>query len=147
MNATKTATIARLVDGWLQLWNGDLDRAREIVTPIFRVHAAMMDGGDGSAVSGPDSLAGWIGQTRAAFADLTFAIVVGPIVQDDLVALRWSAEGTYGGGFPGATAEVGAPVAFTGADLLRVADDRFVEYWVNSDIHVLLMQLKVTAPA
>jgi predicted ester cyclase len=147
MDAMNTATIAGLVGGWLQLWNGDLGRAREIVTPTFRVHAAMMDGGDGSAVSGPDSLAGWIGQTRAAFADLTFTIMVGPIVQNDLVALRWSAEGTYGGGFPGATAEVGAPVAFTGTDLLRVADDRFVEYWVNSDIHVLLAQLKVAAQA
>lgn len=147
MNATNTATIAGLVDGWLRLWNGDLDRAREIVTPTFRVHASMLDGGDGSAVSGPDGLAGWIGQTRAAFAEITFTIEVGPIVQDDLVALRWSAEGTYGGGFPGATVEIGAPVAFTGADLLRVADDRFAEYWLNSDIHVLLTQLKVAAPA
>jgi hypothetical protein len=147
MNAMNTATAAGLVDGWLQLWNGDLDRAHEIVTPAFRVHAAMMDGGDGSAVSGADSLASWIGQTRAAFAELTFAIVVGPIVQDDILALRWSAEGTYGGGFPGAGAEVGAPVAFTGTDLLRATDDRFAEYWVNSDIHLLLTQLKVAAPA
>lgn len=110
MNAMNTATVTRLVtglvDGWLQLWNGDLDRAREIVTPAFRVHAAMMDGGDGSAVSGPDSLAGWFGQTRAALAELTFAVVVGPIVPDDLA-----------------------------------------EHWVNSDIHVLLAQLKVAAPA
>ena len=126
MNAMDTAAIAGLVEGWLQLWNGDLGRAREIVAPTFRVHAAMIDGGDGSAVSGPDSLAGWIGQTRAAFADLTFTLAVGPINQNDLVALRWSAEGRYGGGFPGATAGVGTPVAFTGADFLRLADDRFV---------------------
>ncbi|MEV6637161.1 ester cyclase [Actinoplanes sp. NPDC051470] len=136
-----------LIDGWLQLWNGDLGRAQQIITPGFRLHAAMMDGGDGSAVKGPDGLAEWIGQTRAAFTDLTFAIEVGPIVQDDHVALRWTASGTYGGGFPGAAAEPGTQVAFTGTDLLRVADGQFAEYWVNSDIHVLLAQLRVTPPA
>ena len=140
-----TTTVTQLVDGWLHLWNGDLARAQELVTPDFRVHAAMMDGGDGSAVSGPDALAGWIGRTRAAFPDLTFAAEVGPIVQDDLLALRWTTAGTYGGGFPGATAEPGTPIAFTGTDLLRVANGRFAEYWVNSDIHALLAQLKVTA--
>ncbi len=67
------------------------------------------------------------------------------MVQDDHIALRWIAEGTYGGGFPGATAPIGTPVAFTGTDLLRVEDGRFVEYWVNSDIHVLLRQLRVSA--
>ena len=137
-----TTTVSPLVDGWLQLWNGDLDRASDLVTPDFRVHAAMMDGGDGSAVAGPGALAAWIGQTRAAFTGLTFTIEVGPIVQDDLLALRWSVAGAYGGGFPGATAEIGTPVAFTGTDLLRVAGDRFAEYWVNSDIHLLLAQLK-----
>lgn len=134
----------QLVDGWLRLWNGDLDRAGALVTPDFRVHAAMMDGGDGSAVSGPAGLAGWISQFRAAFPDLVFAIEVGPIVQDDLLALRWSAKGVYAGGFPGAAAEPGTPVGLTGTDTLRVADGRFAEYWVNSDIHVLLTQLKVT---
>ena len=136
-----------LIDGWLRLWNGDLGRAQQIITPGFRLHAAMMDGGDGSAVKGPDGLAEWIGQTRAAFTDLTFAIEVGPIIQDDHVALRWTVSGTYGGGFPGAAAEPGTPVAFTGADLLRVADGRFAEYWVNSDIHLLLAQLRVTPAA
>ncbi|WP_066947208.1 ester cyclase [Streptomyces lushanensis] len=133
----------KLVDGWLHLWNGELERAADLVTPGFRVHAAMMDGGDGSAVSGPDALAGWIAQTRAAFSELTFRVEVGPIVQDELLALRWSVKGTYGGGFPAATAEPGTPIEFTGTDLLRVEDGRFTEYWVNSDIHVLLSQLKV----
>jgi predicted ester cyclase len=135
-------TTTELVDGWLHLWNGDLGRVHDLVTPDFRVHAAMMDGGDGSAVSGPDALAGWIGQTRAAFADFAFAVQVGPIAQDDLIAVRWEATGTYRGGFPGAAAELGAPIAFTGTDLLRVVDGRLAEYWVNSDIHVLLAQLK-----
>ena len=136
-----------LVDNWLHLWNGDLARAADLVTPDFRVHAAMLDGSDDAAVSGPDGLAAWIGQTRAAFSKLAFAVEVGPIEQDDFVVVRWSATGAYGGGFPGAAAEPGTAIAFTGVDILRVAGDRFAEYWVNSDIHVLLAQLKVGAPA
>jgi len=135
-------TLSPLVDGWLQLWNGDLARAHDVVTPDFHVHAALMDGGDGSAVTGPDALAAWIGQTRAAFNDFAFAVEVGPIEQNDLIALRWKAQGTYAGGFPGAAAEPGTPIAFTGTDTLRVVDGRIAEYWVNSDIHVLLAQLK-----
>jgi predicted ester cyclase len=132
-----------LISEWLQLWNGDLDRAAEIVTPTFRLHAAMLDGSSDSDVSGSDGLAAWIAQTRAAFSTLTFTIEVGPIAQDDLTALRWIATGTYGGGFPGATADIGTPIEFTGVDFLRLVDGRIDEYWVNSDIHVLLAQLKV----
>ncbi|WP_033337837.1 ester cyclase [Catenuloplanes japonicus] len=132
-----------IIDGWLHLWNGELDRAATLVTPEFRVHAAMPDGGDGAAVSGPDGLAGWIGQTRAAFSDLTFAVEVGPITEGDKIAVRWTVEGIYSGGFPGAAAEIGTKVAFTGIDLLRTEGDRIAEYWVNSDMHVLLAQLRV----
>ncbi|GAB2575196.1 hypothetical protein Aab01nite_14690 [Paractinoplanes abujensis] len=139
-----TTNVSELVDGWLRLWNGELDRAAGLLTPDFRVHAALMGGGDGSALSGPEGLAGWIAQTRAAFTSLTFAVEVGPIAQDDLLAVRWTATGTYGGGFPGATAEPGTPIAFTGTDTLRIAGDRLAEYWVNSDIHVLFAQLEVS---
>lgn len=145
MSAMDTPVAAGLVDGWLRLWNGDLGRAARVVTPAFRIHAAMLDGGDGSNLSGPDGLAGWIEQTRAAFPDLAYTVEVGPIVQDDLVALRWSVQGTYAGEFPGAKAAAGTPIAFTGTDILRVEDGRFAEYWVNSDIYVLLAQLQVTA--
>ncbi|SPL88818.1 unnamed protein product [[Actinomadura] parvosata subsp. kistnae] len=65
MDIKNPLAISELVDGWLHLWNGDLDRARALAAPTFRVHAGLMDGGDGSAVSGPDGLAAWIGQTRA----------------------------------------------------------------------------------
>jgi len=139
------SVITPLVNAWLRLWNGDYHQAEGLLDSRFRVHAALMDGGDGDAVAGPQGLVDWIRQTRAVLPDLRFTIQVGPVVQDDHIALRWIAEGTYGGGFPGATASIGTPVAFTGTDLLRVEDGRFVEYWVNSDIHVLLRQLRVSA--
>jgi hypothetical protein len=133
----------KIIDAWLNLWNGDLAVAAELVTPDFRVHAANADGGDLSALRGPEGLTGWIGQIRAGF-DVTYAVEVGPISQDDLIAVRWMCTGAYLGGFPGATAEPGSPIAFAGTDILRLDGDRIAEYWVNSDIHVLLAQLTAT---
>jgi predicted ester cyclase len=126
---------------WLALWNGDYTRARDCISPDFTVHAALLGGGDGSAVRGPEGLVAWIEQTRAVFTELVFDVDVGPITEDDLLAVRWLATGVYGGGFPGSTAPVGTPVRFTGTDTLRFRRGRIAEYWVNSDVHVLLAQL------
>ncbi|GAA2493778.1 ester cyclase [Winogradskya humida] len=134
--------MSNLVNSWLHLWNGDYAGAEEFIAPEFRVHAAMMDGGDGSAVNSPEALVAWIAQTRAALPDLTFAIEVGPIADTDRIALRWRAQGSYAGGMPGANAPVGTKVDFTGTDILRTDNDRIAEYWVNTDIHVLLTQLQ-----
>ena len=109
------------------------------------MHAAMMDGGGGENLKGRDGLVGWIQQMRAAIPDLRFTIEVGPIAQDEYVSLRWAANGTYGGGFPGAAAPAGTPVSITGTDTLRIEDGRFAEYWLNSDVHILLAQLQVKA--
>ena len=126
---------------WLAIWNGDYEPAARCIAEDFTVHAALLDGGDGSAVRGPEGLVEWIKQTRAAFRELVFSVQVGPISEDDHLAVRWLATGVYGGGFPGATAPVGTLISFTGTDTLRVEDGKFAEYWVNSDIHVLLAQL------
>jgi hypothetical protein len=42
---------------------------------------------------------------------------------------------------PGATAPVGTPATLRGADVLRIADGRFAEYWVSSDKEELVAQL------
>jgi predicted ester cyclase len=133
-----------LVESWLKLWNGDYSEAEALISSDFVIHAAMLDGGDGSGAGGPQGLVGWVGQTRAALPDLDFTVEVGPVVEDDHLALRWSARGTYAGGFPGAAAAAGTKVAFTGTDLLRVQHGQLAEYWVNSDMHVLLAQLQVS---
>jgi hypothetical protein len=58
--------------------------------------------------------------------------------------VRWDANGTYGGGFPGATAEPGTKVRFTGTDTLRVKRGLITDYWLNADTLLLITQLKVT---
>ncbi|UXX91834.1 ester cyclase [Streptomyces sp. AD2-2] len=132
-----------MLDNWLRLWNGDYDQAPGIISPAFRVHAALIDGGDGSAIRGADGLVAWIKQTRAAFPDLRFTEQVTPLIDGRHASVRWTATGTYAGGFPGAKAEPGTVITFTGTDTLRMRDGRFVEYWVNTDTLQLLTQLKV----
>ncbi|WP_405877170.1 ester cyclase [Streptomyces sp. NBC_01136] len=131
-----------MLDAWLRLWNGDLGQASGIISPDFRVHAALLDGGDGSSIRGADGLVAWIGQTRAAFPDLRFAIQVPPLVDGRYASVRWTATGTYAGGFPGARAEPGTVVTFTGTDTLRMRDGKFAEYWLNTDTLQWLTRLQ-----
>lgn len=133
----------RLVNEWLDFWNGNYALANGIVSPDVRVHAALMDGGDGSAVKGPLGMVKLITQIRSAFPDLHFDVEVGPIIDGEFIVLRWRATGTYAGGFPGATAPVGTKVIFTGADMLQVQHGLIKDYWLNADTLLLVNQLKV----
>ncbi len=143
----KEAKPARLVASWLRMWNGDYSQADTLIAPSFRLHAAMMDGGDGSAVDSPQALVRWIASTRVAVPDLAFTVEVGPLVDGDHIVVRWQARGTYAGGVPGARAPVGTAVDFTGTDILRVERGQLAEYWVNSDTLALLTQLQVGGAA
>ncbi|MCA2224985.1 ester cyclase [Nonomuraea aurantiaca] len=134
----------QLIHAWVQLWNGDYTLAKRIISPDVRVRAALLDGGDGSTVKGPAGMVDLIGQIRAAFPDLRFTVEVGPIIDDDHAVVRWVANGTYGGGFPGATAAIGTKVRFTGTDTLRVRRGLITDYWLNADTLLLITQLKVT---
>lgn len=134
--------VDELVGGWLDLWNGDLSQAERVLSADFRTHAAMTGGGDGSEIAGPAGLAAWVGTTRSLMPDLRFAVQVGPIVSGDHLALRWHARGTYAGGMPGAAAPAGTVIDFTGTDVLRIADGRLCEYWVNSDTLQMMSQLR-----
>ena len=58
--------------------------------------------------------------------------------------MRWKAQGTYAGGFPGAAPEAaGRHITFAGTDILRIADDQLAEYWANADSLLFLQQLGV----
>ena len=73
-------------------------------------------------VNGPDELQAVVDETQKMFSDLMFVVEIEPFVDRDLVAARWV--GT------GATAD--GPARFTGNDILRFANDRFVEYWTGT---------------
>ncbi|NRQ31030.1 SnoaL-like domain-containing protein [Nonomuraea sp. NN258] len=130
--------IAELYERWLlRMWNGDFALAHELVTPDFTGHWPGMD------VSGPDGLTEALRQGHEPFENVTVTLDVGPVVDGDLVAARWTFSGDYLGTIPGATARKGTRVAFSGHDLLRVSEGRFAEYWVISDAQTFSRQLGI----
>lgn len=105
-----------LYQRWVnELWAGGADAA-ELVSDDFVGHWPDRE------VEGPAELNSIIAETRGMFSDLSFVIEVGPIVEGDLVAGRWIGTGETEDG----------PMRFTGNDILRVADGRFVEYWTGT---------------
>ncbi|HET9559883.1 MAG TPA: ester cyclase [Actinomycetota bacterium] len=145
--ATRASELRRLYRRWmLELWNGDLAVATELVTDDFVIHQARADGAGSDERRGPEAVVQLVRDGHAPFDGLTFEIEVGPVVEGDLAAARWAGRGRYRGGMPGATAAAGTPVAFGGIDLLRARDGRFAEYWVSSDGLQLMAQLGASGP-
>ncbi|MER7577955.1 ester cyclase [Streptomyces sp. NPDC126514] len=126
---------------WSELWRGDFTHAADILDPDFVVHQARPNGSDSEAVTGPERLLPEIEQTMAAFGDITITVDLGPIVDGDLISARWTMSATYTGGIPQASAPVGTKISFSGNDILRVREGRFVEYWTCTDILDGLSQL------
>ena len=129
---------------WVALWNGDLDQAKSIISPTFRMHMTPLPGTDPSKEGGPGGLAEWIGSLHAVFDPLSFEEQVGPLIDGDMLAGRWVATGILVGPFPGAKAPIGTSIRFAGADFLRVKDGKIVEYWLSADVLDLLGQLQIS---
>jgi len=123
---------------WLDLWNGDYALADRIVATPFILHAALPDGSDTSAIDRPEAVADWVRQIRVGVRDLHYSIEAGPVIDGNLIAVRWRATGHLAA----RTGAMGAPIDFTGMDMLRLEGGRIVEYWLNSDVHVLLAQMQ-----
>ena len=135
-------TLHTLYQRWLlELWNGAESVAQEILADDFVIHQARAQPGESEAVRGPQAGIELVRMGRAPFSELVFAIEVGPIVEGDMIAARWTAIGVYAGGMPGATAPEGTAVNFGGIDIMRVENGRLAEYWVSSDGVALMQQL------
>ncbi|OLF17310.1 ester cyclase [Actinophytocola xanthii] len=141
MNTLPDSRLRDLYGRWSDLWRGDFSQAEDILDPTFVVHQARPDGSDSEATTGPARLLPEIEQTMAVFGDITITVDLGPIIDGDMIAARWTMSATYEGGLPGATAPAGTKIAFSGHDILRVSNDKFVEYWTCTDILDGLAQL------
>ena len=105
-----------LYDRWInELWAGE-PVAAEVVSDGFIGHWPDRE------VHGPDELQAIIEETRKMLADLTFQIVIGPLVDGEMMAGRWVGSGRSDQG----------PMSFTGNDILRFKDGRFVEFWTGT---------------
>lgn len=93
---------AALAGPWKDLWNGDLSLTDKIIAEHFIAYAAPITGTGPDQIRGREALKGWISGIHAVLPDLSFAIEVGPITDDEHLVVRWKAQGTYHGGFPGA---------------------------------------------
>jgi len=134
---------AELWDRWIDLWNGNLDLAEQIIHPDFEVHRVPMPHGEG--LGGQDALVEWVKQTHSILGGLRFTVEVGPVVDGEMVAGRWLAEGEYRGGIPGATVPAGTRVGFHGNDIWRAEEGLIREYWLSDDLLDLSQQLGVGA--
>lgn len=124
--------------GWSALWNGDFTQADRIVSASIRVHTTLLDGSPDTTIQGPTGVVDWIARTRAFLSDLEFTTVVGPLCDKHHLAGHWTATGRCVGGFPGAGAETGTSITFTGTDVLRLSDGQMAEYWLVTDTATLL---------
>ncbi|MCC9740031.1 ester cyclase [Streptomyces sp. MNU89] len=128
--------LEQLYRHWLQdLWGGDYDLAPEILTPGFTGHWPDRE------VHGPDGAVEAIRRSHALFGDINTTLDVGPVIDGDRLAARWTFHGTYRGGIPGTTAPPGTRISFTGHDIFRAEGRRFAEYWVVSDVLGMMTRL------
>lgn len=112
----RVASAKQLYGRWLdELWAGR-PVAADVVSEDFVGHWPDHD------VHGPEELRAVVDKTRTMLSDLQFMIEVEPFVEGDLLAARWIGTGAAPDG----------PKRFTGNDILRIADGRFVEYWTGT---------------
>jgi predicted ester cyclase len=133
--------MAALWERWIELWNGNLELA-EIIHPDFVVHRVPQPHIT-PGLGGREGLLEWVRETRSFFEDLRFTVEVGPLVDGEMAAGRWVAEGIYRGGLPGSTAPSGTRIAFHGNDIWRAEDKQVREYWLSDDLFHLAQQLGI----
>jgi steroid delta-isomerase-like uncharacterized protein len=78
---------------------------------------------------------------RGAFPDLSFQVDL-LVAEGDLVAARWTAEGTHRGSW-GGMQPTGKPVRFSAVNFFRIREGKVVEIWNHRDDLGLMQQVGV----
>ncbi len=123
--------VRRYLDAWERF---DLDALDGIIAPDVIDHMAY----EGQQ-TGIEGYRQFFTMWRDAFPDL-HTDIHDTIVDDDKVAVRWTATGTHRGEYDG-VAPTGKRVSFSAISLMRIENGRIVEEWVNQDTLGLLQQL------
>jgi steroid delta-isomerase-like uncharacterized protein len=119
-----------------EVWNrGNLDVCLELFTDDWIRH----DLRPTRALPGPHGMIKIAGDFRRAFPDLQFAVDL-ILAEDDLVAARWTAEGTFTGPW-GELEPTGKHARFSGVNIFRLRDGRICEMWNHRDDLGLMQQV------
>ena len=122
---------------WMEeLWSqGNSGVADEIIAANYAVH----DPGTPGRVGGVEGEKHTVTMYRTVFPDLRFTMedVVG---EGDRVVVRWTTHGTHRGELMGVP-PTGKQVVVTGISILRIANGKITEAWVNWDTLTLWQQL------
>jgi len=110
-----------------------IDRLDDLLDRGFRSYAP-----SGASVD-RDQYQAAVAATLAAFPDLAVTVEE-QVAERDLVATRWTAEGTHSGALFGIES-TRRRVRVSAMHMHRVRDSRFIEHWEVMDVHGLLAQL------
>lgn len=124
------------------LWNSrDLNRAKsavdELTAPDYKDHSLSASG-----AAAHDALKEELTKFYNAFPDLTSAIE-DIIAEGDRVALRWQGVGTHKGELY-RSLPTGERVTISGIEIVRIANGKVVERWMNSDQLGLMGQINAS---
>ena len=111
----------------------------EVAYEVFHEDYIRHDLRPGAALPGPPGQAKIAADFRAAFPDLVWHVdlILG---EDDLVAARWTATGTFSGPWAGVE-PTGRPATFSGVNLFRFRDGKVAEIWNHRDDLGLMTQI------
>ena len=127
------ALVRRFYD---QVWNeGNVGVTSEVFAEDYVRH----DLRPTQALPGPAGQAAIATAFRAAFPDLRMELDL-ILAEGDLVAARWTTEGTNTGRW-GAQLATGEWARFSGVNIFRIRDGRVVELWNHRDDLGLMQQL------
>ena len=127
------ALVERFYD---QVWDaGNVDVAEEVFAEDYVRH----DLRPSEALPGPAGQAKIAADFRAAFPDLHMELDL-ILAEGDLVAARWTTEGTNTGPWAGRAA-TGKNARFSGVNIFRIEGGKVVELWNHRDDLGLMQQI------
>lgn len=128
-----TALVLRFYE---EVWNrGNVDVTSEVFAPDYVRH----DLRPSEAPPGPAGQAKVAADFRAAFPDLRMVVDL-ILAEGDLVAARWTTEGTNTGPW-GRRPPTGKRARFSGVNIFRFRDGKVAELWNQRDDLGLMQQL------
>lgn len=121
-----------------EVWNGgNFDIIEKLVTDDFVIHSSRPE----EELKGPKQVKEFYTKLHEAFPDMKFTIK-DQIAEDDKVVTYFTGAATHKGEFKGIPA-TGKKVNFTGVDIDKISNGKFVECWTNMDELGMLQQLGV----